>query len=84
VGVAQEDTRVQQLLGLVSVPLNAITGWIKHRGRTAARPVAMTAVTRQPDMPYTELVREVGRVLPGARLRRRLFWRYTLIWSAGR
>lgn len=82
VGVAQEDTRVQQLLGLVSVPLNAGTGWLKHRGRKAVRPVAMTAVTRQPDVPYAEVVREVGRVLPGARLRRRLFWRYTLVWAA--
>ncbi|MFF0015738.1 class I SAM-dependent methyltransferase [Streptomyces sp. NPDC005374] len=84
VGVAQEDTRVQRLLGLVSVPLNAVTGWIKHRGRKAPLPVAMTAVTRQPEVPYTQVVREVGRVLPGARLRRRLFWRYTLVWSAPR
>ncbi|WP_328748340.1 class I SAM-dependent methyltransferase [Streptomyces sp. NBC_00285] len=82
VGVAQEDTRVQQLLGLASVPLNAVTGWLKHRGRKASLPVAMTAVTRQPDVPYTEVVREAGRVLPGVRLRRRLFWRYTLVWSA--
>lgn len=82
VGVAQEDTRVQQLLGLASVPLNAVTGWLKHRGRKASLPVAMTAVTRQPDVPYTEVVREAYRVLPGVRLRRRLFWRYTLVWSA--
>lgn len=82
VGLAREDTVVQHLLGLVSVPLNLVTGWIKNRGRAVAgRPVAMTAVTRQPDVPYSELVREVRRVLPGARLRRRLFWRYTLLWT---
>jgi len=82
VGLAQEDTRLQQLLGLVSVPLNLVNGWVRNRGRRAAeRPVAMTAVTRQPDVPYTELVREVRRVLPGARLRRRLFWRHTLVWK---
>ncbi|MFK4099821.1 class I SAM-dependent methyltransferase [Streptomyces sp. NPDC019531] len=82
VGVAQEDTGVQRLLGLVSVPLNLINGWVRNRGRRVAeRPVAMTAVTRPPDVPYTELVREVRRVLPGARLRRRLFWRYTLVWK---
>jgi protein-L-isoaspartate O-methyltransferase len=82
VGCVQEDTRVQQLLGLVSVLLNPLFGWVRNRGRRAAAPpVAMTAVTRQPDIPYTELVREVRRVLPGARLRRRLFWRYTLVWK---
>ncbi|WP_343243908.1 hypothetical protein [Streptomyces sp. SID13726] len=71
-----------RILSLVSVPLNAITGWLKNKGRRAERcPVSMTAVTRQPDVPYTEFVREVRRVLPGARLRRRLFWRYTLVWS---
>jgi 2-polyprenyl-3-methyl-5-hydroxy-6-metoxy-1,4-benzoquinol methylase len=81
VGCAQEDTRAQHMLGLVSVPLNLIFGWVKNRGRKGPRPVAMTAVTRQPDVPYSELVREVRRILPGARLRRRLFWRYTLVWS---
>lgn len=82
VGCAQEDTRLQQVLGLVSVPLNLVFGWVRNRGRRAAgRPVAMTAVTRQPEVPYTELVREVHRVLPGARVRRRLFWRYTLVWK---
>ncbi|MFF4630266.1 class I SAM-dependent methyltransferase [Streptomyces griseorubiginosus] len=83
VGCAREDTWVQHLLGLVSVLLNPLYGWARNRGRRAAAPpLAMTAVTRQPDVPYTELVREVRRVLPGARLRRRLFWRYTLVWRA--
>ncbi|KQW16812.1 class I SAM-dependent methyltransferase [Streptomyces sp. Root369] len=82
VGLTREDTRVQTLLGLASVPLNLVTGWVKNRGRTASqRPVAMTAPTRPADVPYTDFVREVRRVLPGARLRRRLFWRYTLVWK---
>ncbi|WP_329228839.1 class I SAM-dependent methyltransferase [Streptomyces canus] len=82
VGLTHEDTRVQTLLGLASVPLNLVTGRVKNRGRTAPqRPVAMTAPTRPADVPYTEFAREVRRVLPGARLRRRLFWRYTLVWK---
>ncbi|MET8079025.1 class I SAM-dependent methyltransferase [Streptomyces sp. NPDC005303] len=81
VGLTREDTRVQTLLGLASVPLNLITGWIKNRGRTAPRPVAMTAPTRPADVPYTEFVREARRVLPGVQLRRRLFWRHTLVWK---
>lgn len=83
VGCAREDTWVQHLLGLVSVLLNPLFGWVRNRGRRAAAPpLGMTAVTRQPDVPYTELVREARRILPGARLRRRLFWRYTLVWRA--
>ncbi|MFL5999225.1 MAG: class I SAM-dependent methyltransferase [Streptomyces sp.] len=82
VGLTREDTRVQTLLGLASVPLNLVTGWVKNRGRTASqRPVAMTAPTRPADVPYTEFAREVRRILPGARLRRRLFWRYALVWK---
>jgi SAM-dependent methyltransferase len=82
VGLTREDTRVQTFLGLVSVPLNLIIGWAKNRGRTApGLPVAMTAPTRPADVPYTEFVREARRVLPGARLTRRLFWRYTLVWK---
>ncbi|MET9456262.1 class I SAM-dependent methyltransferase [Streptomyces canus] len=81
VGLTREDTRVQTLLGLASVPLNLVTGWVKNRGRTAPRPVAMTAPTRPADVPYTDFVREVRRILPGARLRRRFFWRYTLVWK---
>ncbi|MFG2799288.1 class I SAM-dependent methyltransferase [Streptomyces pseudovenezuelae] len=81
VGLTREDTRVQTLLGLASVPLNLITGWVRNRGRRAPRPVAMTAPTRPADVPYTEFVREARRVLPGVRLRRRLFWRHTLVWK---
>ncbi|MEU7564564.1 hypothetical protein AB0A99_00880 [Streptomyces fradiae] len=40
----------------------------------------MTAPVRPAAMDFGEIVREVRRVLPGARLRRRLFWRYTLVW----
>lgn len=82
VGLTQEDTRVQALLGLASVPLNLVTGWVKNRGRRAPRrPVAMTAPTRPADVPHTAFVREARRILPGVRLRRRLFWRYTLVWK---
>ncbi|MET7735657.1 class I SAM-dependent methyltransferase [Streptomyces sp. NPDC005402] len=82
VGLTREDTGVQTLLGLASVPLNLVIGWVKNRGRKAPqRPVAMTAPTRPADVPYTEFAREARRVLPGVRLRRRLFWRYTLVWK---
>ncbi|WP_424862344.1 class I SAM-dependent methyltransferase [Streptomyces sp. MMS24-I29] len=83
VGLAREETAVDHLLALVSSPLNAATGWIRNRGRRAPRPVSMTAATRPAGMTYREIVREARDVLPGAKARRRLFWRYTLVWRDG-
>jgi 2-polyprenyl-3-methyl-5-hydroxy-6-metoxy-1,4-benzoquinol methylase len=80
VGCAREETAVDHLLSLASVPLNLAMGWVKNRRRTAPRPVSMTAVTRSPDTTFADIAREARRTLPGVRLRRRLFWRYTLVW----
>ncbi|MGW2514848.1 class I SAM-dependent methyltransferase [Streptomyces scopuliridis] len=79
-GLSRPTTPGDYLLGTVSSPLNAATGWLKNRGRTAPRPVSMTAQTRPADMSFPDIVREARSILPGARLRRRLFWRYTLVW----
>ncbi|WP_405972631.1 class I SAM-dependent methyltransferase [Streptomyces sp. NBC_00988] len=83
VGCAREADAVDDALGLVSVALNLVVGWVKNRGRRAvSRPVAMTAVTRPPEMTFAEVRREAIRVLPRVRSRRWLFWRYTLVWRA--
>ncbi|MGW0497627.1 class I SAM-dependent methyltransferase [Streptomyces sp. NPDC003007] len=80
VGVARESTPVDHLLGIASLPLNVVMALFKNRGRPAPRPVSMTAPTRAPDLTFPEIVREARAVLPGVRLRRRLLWRYTLVW----
>ncbi|MET9414386.1 methyltransferase domain-containing protein [Streptomyces klenkii] len=80
VGVTRAQTLGDHLLGAVAIPLNAAMAWFKNRGREAPRPVSMTAPTRPATMTYRDVVRDARRVLPGARLRRRLFWRYTLVW----
>ncbi|WP_411145636.1 class I SAM-dependent methyltransferase [Streptomyces sp. x-80] len=80
-GLSRPTTPGDYLLGAVASPLNATTGWVKNRGRTAPRPASMTARTRPADMSFPDIVREAHAVLPGARLRRRLFWRYTLVWQ---
>ncbi|KOG51588.1 SAM-dependent methyltransferase [Streptomyces griseoflavus] len=79
-GLSRPATPVDYLLGTVAAPLNAATGRLKNRGRTAPRPVSMTAMTRPADMSFPDIVRQARSVLPGARLRRRLFWRYSLVW----
>ncbi|MEU0164767.1 class I SAM-dependent methyltransferase [Streptomyces iakyrus] len=80
VGVARERTPVDRLLGIASVPLNIVMALLKNRGRPVPRPVSMTARTRPADLTFTEIARQARAVLPGVRLRRRLLWRYTLVW----
>ncbi|MFI8420822.1 class I SAM-dependent methyltransferase [Streptomyces sp. NPDC085479] len=80
VGLFRARTFGDHLLGAAAVPLNAATGWLRNGGRRAARPEAMTARTRPAEMSFGDIVAEARVVLPGARLRRRLFWRYTLVW----
>lgn len=80
VGLSRAETRVDHLLGLTSVPLNPALGWLKNKGRRSPRPLSMTAPTRAADMSFKALAREARDLLPGVRLRRRLFWRYTLVW----
>ena len=83
-GLSRSTTRHDFALDLTSVPLNAAMGWLKNRGRRAPRPVSMTAVTRQAEMSFSDIAREARAVLPSARLRRRLFWRYSLVWRDDR
>ncbi|MFD7663642.1 class I SAM-dependent methyltransferase [Streptomyces sp. NPDC059788] len=80
VGLSRPQTLADHVLGTVAAPLNAATGWLKNRGRTSPRPVSMTARTRPAETGFPDIVRTARGILPGARLRRRLFWRYTLVW----
>ncbi|OLZ71488.1 SAM-dependent methyltransferase [Streptomyces sp. IMTB 2501] len=83
VGCARPRGALDHAIGLAAIPLNLLMGWAKNRGRaTAHRPVSMTALTHDPELTLDEIGREAARLLPGARLRRRLFWRYTLVWRA--
>lgn len=80
VGLARPGSRGDHLLGAAAVLANIAMALIKHRGRKAPRPAAMTAATRPAAMTFADIARDAQRALPGARLRRRLFWRYTLVW----
>ncbi|MET9445842.1 class I SAM-dependent methyltransferase [Streptomyces cinerochromogenes] len=83
VGCARASGVLDHALGLVAVALNPLVGWVKNGGRPASRrPTSMTARTREPRETCAEISRTACRILPGARLRRRLFWRYTLVWRA--
>jgi hypothetical protein len=64
---------------VVAVPANLVVGLLSRRRAAAAR-VAMSV----PTAPAWETLREVRAAAPAATVRRRLFWRYTLVEDAPR
>ncbi|MFY7068175.1 class I SAM-dependent methyltransferase [Nocardiopsis changdeensis] len=78
-GVHEPSQFTDHLLGAAAVPANLAVGWARGR---RPRPEAMTARTAPAAMTLPEIAREAGRILPGVRLRRHLFWRHSLLWRA--
>lgn len=83
VGLARPHTVTDLVWEVVSSLLNPLVGMIKH-----PHPVTKPVDDGAPAMPvrdaaetFAELALVVRRVLPGARIRRRLFFRYTLEWT---
>ncbi len=83
VGCYRTATRRDYLVDLVAIPANMIVGWVKSSGASDAR-VAMSAPTAPAQMTLAEVRQVAARVLPGAQVRRRLFWRYTLVYRPPR
>ena len=63
-------------LGVALAALRPLTGaeLFRPEATHAAMPVAEPALT------VSEVRAEAGRLLPGAQVRRLLFWRYLLLW----
>lgn len=80
VGLYREETPSDYLLSAAAVPLNPAMGWVRNRGRRASRRDSMTARAIPPTMTFTDIAHQARGLLAGARLRRRLFFRYTLLW----
>lgn len=80
VGCYRLTTRTDHLVGLAAVPANMIIGYLKAAHATEAR-VAMSARTAPARTTLAEIRNAAARVLPGARIRRRLFWRYSLTFT---
>ncbi|CAM5463267.1 SAM-dependent methyltransferase [Streptomyces spiroverticillatus] len=80
VGCAREESAADYAYGLASLPANVVMALVRNKGRKVVRPASMTAPVRAPDMGFARIAGEARALLPGARLRRGLFWRYTLVW----
>ncbi|MFE7504962.1 class I SAM-dependent methyltransferase [Promicromonospora sp. NPDC057488] len=85
VGLARAETLADLAWDLPSSLLNPLVGLIKHP-QPARRPVddgdgGAPMPVRDPTETFAEISRTARAVLPGARPRRRLFFRYTLEWT---
>ncbi len=69
------------MVDLVAIPANLVMGLLRSARCPDAR-VAMSAPTTPPETTLAQIRAVAAQVLPGASLRRRLFWRYSLVYTA--
>ena len=84
VGLARPDTVTDFVWDLMSSLLNPLVGLVRHP-QPVTEPVddgGPVLPVRDPTETFAEISRVAREVLPGARVRRRLFFRYTLEFSA--
>ncbi|WP_033257879.1 MULTISPECIES: class I SAM-dependent methyltransferase [Kitasatospora] len=86
-GCYPEKSRTDWLWSLAAVPVNAaaraVVAFIERARRTRPTgPNAVRAPVAPPTMTYAWTRQEAARLLPGARMRRLLFWRYLLLYRA--
>ncbi|PWI45342.1 class I SAM-dependent methyltransferase [Streptomyces sp. ICBB 8177] len=87
-GCYPERSPLDHVWSLAAVPVNAAARLAvaasELRRPAAERTPGVRAPVRTPTMSYAQTRREAARLLPGARLRRLLFWRYLLVYRAPR
>ncbi|UFU06102.1 class I SAM-dependent methyltransferase [Ruania halotolerans] len=81
VGLAKETSH-DTVRSLISLALNPIVGFVLHPTRATKPPAHMRAPTAQATETFDEIRTIANEVLPGIRMRRGLFWRYTASWVA--
>jgi SAM-dependent methyltransferase len=81
IGCHRDQSPADHLSGLVSLLLNPIIGLVKHPAPATEPPPHMRAPTAEPPHTLARIRAAAARELPGARVRRRLFWRHTLVYD---
>ncbi|WP_219418160.1 class I SAM-dependent methyltransferase [Pseudonocardia nigra] len=79
VGLYRQTTLADRAVEVLALPANAAVGAVhlsRGRGRLADEDMPVQDATTT----LADLRAAAADVVPGARLRRRLFWRYTLVW----
>ncbi|MER5219338.1 class I SAM-dependent methyltransferase [Streptomyces flaveus] len=82
VGCYREAGPFDMLASLPAMLANPVMGMVKHPTRADALPSHMTAPTAAPQETLRDIRTAASVELPNARFRRRLFWRYSLVYDA--
>jgi len=82
IGLYMMSTNADRAMELVTLPANALVGVAKALNGTGGAPhdAEMPVVMTAPPLPEIRAV--AAEIVPGARIRRHLFWRYSLVWHA--
>lgn len=82
IGLYRTATRADRAMELVTLPANALVGLAKAVNGTGGKPhdPEMPVVLTAPTLP--EIRAAAREITPGARVRRHVFWRYSLVWRA--
>lgn len=82
VGLYMTATKSDRAMELVTLPANAVVGIAKAINGTGGKPhdTEMPVVMTAPTLP--EIRAAAAEIVPGARIRRHVFWRYSLVWRA--
>lgn len=82
IGLYLMSTNADRAMELVTLPANAIVGVAKALNGTGGKPhdTEMPVVMTAPTLP--EIRAAAAEIIPGARIRRHVFWRYSLVWRA--
>ncbi|MFI5781176.1 class I SAM-dependent methyltransferase [Nocardia sp. NPDC051570] len=81
IGCYRAAGTVDSVTTAVAVPTNMVMGLVKHPCMADRLPACMTAPTAAPRETLDEIRAEATEHLPGAKIRRRLFWRYSLVYD---
>ncbi len=80
IGFYRQATLTDRGIEALALPANAAVGaLLASRGR-AGKPDAEGMPIREPEATLAEIRGVAAEQLPGAHLRRRLYWRYSLLW----
>lgn len=80
VGLYRHATFADLAMEAVTLPANAAWGAVLAARGRAGKPNDEAMPVRDPDTTLAEIRTAAAELLPGAVVRRRVFWRYTLHW----
>ncbi|MEU3647218.1 class I SAM-dependent methyltransferase [Lentzea sp. NPDC034063] len=82
IGLYLTATRSDRAMEFVTLPANAVVGLVKAINGTGGNPhdAEMPMVMTAPTLP--EIRAAAAEIVPGACVRRHLFWRYSMVWHA--